>query len=328
MIDSAHIKLLKKAPAKLNILVVGDLMLDRYLWGDVSRISPEAPVPIVDVTRQENRPGGAANVALNIAAMGAKVALCGMIGQDDHGELLNSKLQKHGFATSLVMVDPDRPTTSKTRIIGHHQQMLRVDNEVRTPLSSTQQASLLPKIKEQIGEFDAIIFEDYDKGVLSPDFIQEIVNLAARQSIPTIVDPKYRNFLHYSGTTLFKPNLKELNEAFGLRLNKDDLEGIVSVTWKLREQMPHANTLITLSENGILAIGEGMNHTHIPAHYRRIADVSGAGDTVVALMGIALALKIPLPIAAAIANLAGGLVCEEVGVVPINATRLLEEMSK
>lgn len=309
----------------IKVLVVGDLMLDRYVWGHVSRISPEAPVPVVDVERVESRPGGAANVALNVAAMGAQVAVCGVIGADDHGRTLIGHLQHDGFDTGLVRSLPDRITTEKTRIIGNQQQVLRVDHEVRSQIAEAIADELADAITARIRDFDAVIFEDYDKGLLSPALIARISTAAAAAGVPTVVDPKFRNFLAYTGVTLFKPNMKELNEALGIRLSNRDLPGIRAAVHSLRARMPHAMTLITLSENGVVAIDADGQLYHLPAHVRKIADVSGAGDTVVALMALALAAGLPLTQSAALANLAGGLVCEEVGVVPINPARLFAE---
>jgi rfaE bifunctional protein kinase chain/domain len=310
---------------QLRVLVIGDLMLDRYVWGHVSRISPEAPVPVVDVERVESRPGGAANVALNVAAMGARVAVCGVIGADDHGRTLLGHLQHDGFDTGLVRSLPDRITTEKTRVIGNQQQVLRVDHEVRSLIATEVAEELAAAIAARIREFDAVIFEDYDKGLLSPALIAAVTAAAAAAGVPTIVDPKFRNFLAYTGVTLFKPNMKELNEALGIRISNRDLPGIRAAVHSLRARMPHAMTLITLSENGVVAIdADGAQH-HLPAHVRKIADVSGAGDTVVAVMALGLAAGLPLTQSAAIANLAGGLVCEEVGVVPINRERLFAE---
>jgi D-glycero-beta-D-manno-heptose-7-phosphate kinase len=309
----------------LRVLVIGDLMLDRYVWGRVTRISPEAPVPVVDVERVESRPGGAANVALNVAAMGAQVAVCGVIGDDDHGRTLLRHLQKDGFDTSLVRSLPDRITTEKTRVIGNQQQVLRVDHEVRSQIPDAFAQELAAAIVPQVADFDAVIFEDYDKGLLSPALIAAVIAEADSHGVPTIVDPKYRNFLAYTDVTLFKPNMKELNEALGIRLSNRDLPGIRAAVQDLRARMPHDMTLITLSENGVVAIDKDGEAHHLPAHVRKIADVSGAGDTVVALMALALAADLPLVHAAALANLGGGLVCEEVGVVPIDRERLFRE---
>jgi rfaE bifunctional protein kinase chain/domain len=327
MITIADSKTFENSLAELKVLVIGDLMLDRYHFGKVTRISPEAPVPVVDVEYTENRPGGAANVALNIRSMGAAVTLCGIIGKDDHGDLLLKSLDVKGLDASLVIANAHRPTTTKTRIIGNNQQILRVDHETRESIGSEIESQILAAIRPHLNEFQAIVLEDYDKGLLGPSLIEAIVDLAATAKIPVVVDPKYRNFLAYKGVTLFKPNLKELNEALHLRLAKTDLNGIQAAVMQLRETMPHQQTLVTLSENGVLAIDAEGVATHIPAHLRKIADVSGAGDTVIAIMALALAAGLPLEKASEIANLAGGLVCEEVGVVPIDLAILLKEMS-
>ena len=310
----------------LRVLVVGDLMLDRYLWGHVSRISPEAPVPVVDVSRIESRPGGAANVALNLGAMGAQVAVCGVVGNDDNGKTLLGHLQSNGFNIDLVKAIEGRITTAKTRVIGNNQQILRVDHEVVDPIPFDLSFELEAGIVASIADFDAVIFEDYDKGLLSPDFIRAVTDAANQAGVPSIVDPKFSNFLAYSGVTLFKPNLKELNEALGIRVAKHDLNGVLRAVEELRLRMPHENTLITLSEHGVIAVDGQLASVHIPAHFRKITDVSGAGDTVVAVMALGLAAGLPLLEAAEIANLAGGLVCEEVGVVPVDRARLFSEL--
>jgi D-glycero-beta-D-manno-heptose-7-phosphate kinase len=326
MIPTPEIHHLEQVLPTLKILVVGDLMLDRYHFGKVTRISPEAPVPVVDVEHTENRPGGAANVALNIRSMGASVALCGVIGPDEHGDMLLKSLAGQGFDTSMVVVSPDRPTTTKTRIIGNNQQILRVDHESREQVSEAVEAQVLKALEDRMAEFQAVVLEDYDKGLLGERLIQSIIQQATAAKVPITVDPKFRNFLAYKGVSLFKPNLKELNEALHLRISKKDLPGIIAAVAELRKRMPHHETLVTLSENGVLAIDKTGNGHHIPAHLRKIADVSGAGDTVIAVMALAMAARLPLESAAAIANLAGGLVCEEVGVVPIDRDRLFAEL--
>ncbi len=323
---TAEIQKFADALPKLRVLVVGDLMLDRYLWGNVSRISPEAPVPIVDIEKSESRPGGAANVALNVSKLGAQVSLCGIIGEDDNGVLLIDRLQQRGFDHSLVFKNAARVTTTKTRIIGNNQQILRVDQELRDELGTELSEEILSKLLPRLNEFDAIIFEDYDKGFLNSTLIAGLIKAANAANIPTVVDPKFGNFMAYEGVTLFKPNLKELNEALNLRIKNGDITGIQSAVATLRQQMPHAQTLVTLSENGVLTVDENGKGHHIEAHFRKIADVSGAGDTVIAVMALAIAANESLQRAAAISNLAGGLVCEEVGVVPIDLERLLTEM--
>jgi D-glycero-beta-D-manno-heptose-7-phosphate kinase len=326
MIDLADIQRFEGDLSRLKILVIGDLMLDRYHFGRVNRISPEAPVPIVDVEHTDNRPGGAANVALNIRSLGAQVALCGVIGHDDNGRILQRSLTAADFDISLVLESAERVTTTKTRIIGNNQQVLRVDYEVRDLIAPSLQAQFLAAIAGRMQEFDAVVFEDYDKGMLGEELIQAVIGMAQQAGIPTVVDPKFRNFWSYGGATLFKPNLKELNEALGLRLHKSDLVGIEAAVADLRKRMPIQDALVTLSENGMVAISAARFMTHIQAHFRKITDVSGAGDTVIAVMALALALRIGLPTAAFIANLAGGLVCEEVGVVPVDKGRLMAEL--
>lgn len=328
MITASHIQNFSYRLDEIRVLVVGDLMLDRYMWGNVSRISPEAPVPVVDVAKEENRPGGAANVALNVVAMGAHVSLCGAVGADVDGEILLGLLDGQRFDTTLIQQIAGRKTTTKTRIIGNNQQMMRVDSEQKDHLPDQVYEKMLEEVEERLQQIDVVIFEDYDKGVLQADFIKKLNALARDRDIPTVVDPKFRQFFDYSGVSLFKPNLKELNEGLNLRAQKFNLEDVLEAVRQLRTRMPHANTLITLSENGVLAVDEQGLGTHIEAHYRKITDVSGAGDTVVALMALAMAADLPLPIASAISNLGGGLVCEEVGVVPIDRERLFAEMRR
>ncbi|MCB9235414.1 MAG: D-glycero-beta-D-manno-heptose-7-phosphate kinase [Bacteroidia bacterium] len=310
---------------RARVLVIGDLMLDRYIWGRVERISPEAPVPVVDVYDEESRPGGAANVALNIASFGATPVLCGAIGNDRAGDDLLDHLQKSSFDTSLVFRDSGRTTTSKIRIIGNNQQVLRVDREDRFHLETQLREKVLEQVKKALNQVDAVIFEDYDKGLLDEFLIQKITQAAKSLKKPVIVDPKFRNFLQFGGTTLFKPNLKELNEALGLKLINNDQEGIREAVSRLRYRMPHENTVITLSEKGMIAFGPDLQPVYHPAHLRKIRDVSGAGDSVVSVLALATTCGLDLAAATWLANLAGGLVCEEVGVVPVNLPKLREE---
>lgn len=306
-------------------MVIGDLMLDRYLWGRVERISPEAPVPIVDITHDENRLGGAANVALNVHAMGAIPVMCGVVGRDNEGKALIELAKKKNFDTSLILESQHRRTTVKIRVIGNQQQVLRVDKEDRFRLNNEEKQVLFPRLMEGIDSVDAIIFEDYDKSMIDPELIQVVVERAGEKGIPIMVDPKFKQFWDYHGVTLFKPNMKELNEGLGLKLEKKDTEAIVEGIKKMRERMPHQWSLITLSENGMLLVDPEYNWQHFPAHYRDITDVSGAGDTVISVMSLGMAAGIDMGKAAYYANLAGGLVCEEVGVVPIKPEKLAAE---
>lgn len=317
-----------QACEKISVLIVGDLMLDRYLFGKVSRISPEAPVPVVDINHEENRLGGAANVALNIHALGAKPILCGVTGIDKDGETMKSLMEGLDFQTDHIYSLESRRTTVKVRVIGNHQQVLRVDKEDRIALPEELQSQILGDLSEKMSNYQMIIFQDYDKYMLSPRFIHQLTEFAQQANIPVAVDPKFAHFKEYQGCTLFKPNLKELNEGMGTRLENTDLEGILAAVIRLRQSMAHTYTLVTLSENGMLWIDEKEQYTHIPAHYRNIVDVSGAGDTVISVAALGIASGMDPLQAAKIANLAGGLVCEKVGVVPIEREDLKREATK
>lgn len=309
-----------------KVLVIGDVMLDRYLWGNVTRISPEAPVPVVDVTHEENRLGGAANVAVNLQRLGAQPVLCGVIGDDRYAELFHHALAAQNFSAAGIVCVGTRRTTVKARVIGATQQMLRIDTEDKHTLTPSERTQLLAKLDLLLKEgYDAIVFEDYDKGLLGPEVIQFVMEAASKKGTPVLVDPKFRNFFHYSGATVFKPNVKELNEALGLHLSRNDLRGIAAAVHELRARMPHSQTLVTLSEHGILWVDEHGKPSHFPAFYRQIVDVSGAGDTVIATLTALMAAGAPALEAARLANLAGGLVCEQVGVVPIEREQLEDE---
>jgi rfaE bifunctional protein kinase chain/domain len=317
-----------KSFSNLNILVIGDVMMDAYTWGNVSRISPEAPVPIVSITKKENRLGGAANVALNIQAMGANPVLCSVIGNDSNGMLFLELLKKQKLSAKGILKDNNRITTVKTRIIAGNHQMLRVDEEIETDLNSKTNTALIKQIKTLIvsEKADVIIFEDYDKGAITSELIKEIISFAGQKNIPTVVDPKKKNFLNYSGVTLFKPNLKELKEGLKADFNTNDFAAIEKAAAQFIKKQNINTLLITLSEKGIYT-HSAKTKKLIPAHVRNISDVSGAGDTVVSVAALCLALNLSPELTATLANLAGGLVCEKVGVVPIDKKQLLEEAS-
>lgn len=325
-IQKNNISEIFKSFNKLNVLIIGDVMIDSYMWGNVNRISPEAPVPVVAVNKKENRLGGAANVALNVQAMGANPVLCSVIGDDDGSKLFLNLLSKQKLSAKGIIKSKKRITTVKTRVIGSNHQMLRVDEEIESSIDAKEAEALATQIKKLASteKIDVIIFEDYDKGGITPELIKNIVTFANQKNIPTVVDPKKKNFMAYSGVTLFKPNLKELKE--GLKLDFDhhnikELEKAVSDF--IKKQNIHT-ALITLSEKGIY-IHNSKTKTLIPAHIRNISDVSGAGDTVVSVAALCLALNLAPTLTATLANLAGGIVCEQVGVVPINKKQLLEE---
>lgn len=310
----------------LNVLIIGDVMIDSYIWGKVDRISPEAPVPIVRVTKKEDRLGGAANVALNIQSLGAKPLICAVIGDDFDGENFISLLKKQGLSDQGIIKIKDRPTTVKTRIIAHNQQIVRVDAETEDDLNDSDTISVFERIKHIISghKIDAIIFEDYDKGLITEKLISQTVELAQSQGIITVVDPKKRNFEAYKGVNLFKPNLKELKEGLKIDLDPKNIQQVEEAVESLKRLLGAKSVMLTLSENGVYISSENGKEL-IKAHKRDIADVSGAGDTVIATAALCLAAGLNELKTAEIANLAGGLVCEHVGVVPIDKGRLMRE---
>jgi len=312
----------------LKVLVIGDVMIDAYLIGHVERISPEAPVPIVAIQKKEYRLGGAANVALNLVALGAKPILCSVIGEDIDGNDLLALLEKAGIQSSGIIRSKERQTTTKTRVMSQNHQMIRIDNE-QTEVISEYDSFLLSQrvIKDLLPTADVVLFEDYDKGVISHGLIEQIVMQAHNHKIKVVVDPKKRNFINYKGVDLFKPNLKELRDGFKKDADPNDPAAFEIAVSDLMKVMELKNIMVTMSERGVM-ISDGTKFEYIPAHVRKIADVSGAGDTVIAVASLCVALGLSNKEIAALSNLAGGLVCEEVGVVPINMNRLAEEAAK
>ncbi|UFH55947.1 PfkB family carbohydrate kinase [Spirosoma sp. KNUC1025] len=309
---------------KLRVLIVGDVMLDSYVWGHVERISPEAPVPIVRFNRRELRLGGAGNVLLNVQALGAEAIICSVIGADTPGDQLEQELCNRGLNCDGLIRSKDRITTIKERIIAGTQQVVRIDTETDKYITSDERAKLVAKVKELIPTCHVVIFEDYDKGVLSKEAITEITDFANEKGIPTVVDPKKRNFLCYENTTLFKPNLKELREGLKLEFDVDNTEEFQAAVDQLKKQLNLKGALITLSERGVFIDFNG-EKSQLPAHVRKIADVSGAGDTVISIAACCVALRQPPAVIAGLSNLGGGLVCESVGVVPIDKALLKAE---
>lgn len=301
-------------------------MLDAYLWGKVERISPEAPVPIVTITKRENRLGGAANVAINIQSLEATPILCSIIGSDASGRTFIELLHQLGMTTEGIIQSADRPTTVKTRVIGNNHQMLRVDDEVDEDISTGERIQLVKRISELINKkkIDVIVFEDYDKGVINKSLIEQVVKLASAKKIPIAVDPKKKNFNHYKKVTLLKPNLKELHEGMKIDFEKNNLKELKNAVQTLRKDHDLETVLVTLSERGAF-VSNQQEEKLIPAHIRNIADVSGAGDTVISVAALCLALRLSPVTMATLANLAGGLVCEKVGVVPVEREQLLQE---
>ncbi len=309
-----------------KILIIGDVMIDSYVWGKVNRISPEAPVPILNSQKKENRLGGAANVALNIKALGAEPILASVIGNDNKGDIFLKLLKQENLSTLGIISSNERVTTTKTRIISGNQQLIRLDREIDTPLDAEMEDALIQLIIELVErqKIDAIIFEDYDKGTITEKVIDKTVKYANNKKIPTLVDPKKRNFLNYKGVTFFKPNFKELKEGTKLDIKKSDFDAIFMASKQLQQHLDAHYIVTTLSDLGVFVF-DGNGYEVIPAEIRQIADVSGAGDTVISVSALCLSSGVDIANVARIANLAGGLVCEKVGVVPIDKAQLLDE---
>ncbi|MBS1637694.1 MAG: D-glycero-beta-D-manno-heptose-7-phosphate kinase [Bacteroidetes bacterium] len=328
-VKKEHIREMFRSFNNLNVLIIGDVMIDSYMWGKVNRISPEAPVPIVAVHKKEKRLGGAANVALNIQALGANPILCSVIGVDYEGQNFMDLLKAQKLSQKGILKSRTRITTEKTRVIGNNHQLIRIDEESEEDITSSETQQLITLISYiiQHDKIDVIIFEDYNKGLITPKLISKVVELARDKDIPTCVDPKKKNFNSYKGVTLFKPNMKELREGLKMEISADNINELQRAISSYRVKQKFDTALVTLAEKGILTNSRSVKE-HIPAHIRTIADVSGAGDTVISVASLLTALKANPVVTAAIANLSGGLVCEQIGVVPINKDLLLEESLK
>jgi rfaE bifunctional protein kinase chain/domain len=317
----------------LRILVVGDLMVDAYLLGRVDRISPEAPVPILRASLRERRPGGAANVALNLKALGAAVTVGGVIGHDQDGRDLQKALEEQGMDSDAIVALSDRRTTVKTRVMSGGQHLLRVDEEDDADLNREDAQQFLEQLASVLAarSFDAILIEDYDKGALSPMVIDGLLRMARDRNIPVTVDPKFRHFDRYRDVALFKPNLKELRDGLGLLWEDGDEQAMDQALTeglnRLQSEWNPDTVLLTLSERGV-RVKTPLQDVQQPAHPREILDVSGAGDTVIAVATVLLAQGLDAVSMAQVANLAGGLVCEKPGVVPIDLSTLLAEVRR
>ncbi|HEY4967753.1 MAG TPA: bifunctional ADP-heptose synthase [Puia sp.] len=312
--------------SSVKIGVIGDMMLDTYWWGNVERISPEAPVPVVTVDRKEYRIGGAGNVALNLASLGTPVSVFSVIGEDKDGQILTGLLEGKKIDTEYLLRSGERITTNKMRVISRNQQMMRLDSETLLPLNPKQEKELVSRVEDFIETQSpaAIIFEDYNKGVLTEHVIRTLVGICKTKSVLTAVDPKRKHFFDYTGVDIFKPNLKEAREALNLLMEDVNENSLAQIHNKLKQELKHQISFITLSEKGVF-YDDGKESHIVPSHIRNVADVSGAGDTVIAVATLIYALTRDTRLMAEIANLAGGLVCETVGTVAIDKTRLLRE---
>jgi rfaE bifunctional protein kinase chain/domain len=313
--------------SQMQAVVIGDAMIDTYLWGKVERMSPEVPVPVVSVVNRESRLGGAGNVSLNLKMLGATPFLFSVIGDDDKGRKFLKILSREGISTEGIFVDSSRVTTVKNRIISKGQHIIRVDEESLEDINPGLEDKIVQALEKLISEkkIDLIIFADYDKGVITPSLFERINAIALQNKILTAVDPKRSNFGMYNNITLFKPNFMEFTEGAGVQCTHSDFEAIGNKSLKIRHERNMDVVFVTLSEQGVY-VSYGENGEHFPANLRQIADVSGAGDTVISVAALSLAAGLSAHVMAVTANLAGGLVCEIPGVAPVNMEQLKSEM--
>ena len=308
----------------VRVLVVGDVMLDEYIWGEVKRISPEAPVPIVEAQRRSSAPGGAANVATNIASLGGIPSLLGVVGDDESAPKLASTLERNGVKPSGLISDPNRPTTTKTRIIAHSQQVARVDSELRSPLSEEIRKKLLSLLETELSNTNACVFSDYNKGIMGEGFAKVMITRAIEAEIPIIVDPKGSDFSRYLGATVITPNVHEAEMAAGCEIRTE--RDICSVAEALLADIPGTSLLITRGAQGMSLFGMGQPPIHFPTVARNVYDVTGAGDTVVSALALALASGASLSEAAQVANHAAGIVVGKVGTARVTLDELSEAL--
>lgn len=323
-IEKNKLDTIKKGFYGKKVAIIGDLMLDGYFWGNVHRVSPEAPVPVVEIDDEFFRFGGAANVALNILKLGGIPFPIGITGNDSNGNIFKNLLKENKISDKGIIVSPHRPTTTKTRVIANNQHVVRIDKENKLPVDRETEERIIDTIKSNIKDFDALILEDYNKGVLTENVITTAVELAKEYNKVITVDPKFLNFFSFKGVTVFKPNRKETEDALGMRLHSEaDIEkaGVL-----LLEKLNARYALITLGEGGMALFEKGRPHAKIATKARKVADVSGAGDTVISTLTMALVAGADIYEAAYLANFAGGLVCEEVGIIPIEIDNLFRHV--
>jgi rfaE bifunctional protein kinase chain/domain len=309
-----------------KIAVLGDVMLDRYFWGNVHRISPEAPVPVVDVEHETVHLGGASNVAVNLKSLGAEPLMIGVVGDDNSGKVLREIVREAQMNDTGIITATDRPTTVKTRIIGNNQQIARLDREVSSSLPLHTEELVVNVVREHLDSLDGIIIEDYNKGVITHQLIREVVTLARSKNIPVFVDPKYNNFFEYQFVTLFKPNRKETQDALNIQLATDD--DILRAGNELLKRLNAENVLITLGARGMMLFEKSGTVSSVPTHARNVADVSGAGDTAIATLAFAFTAGASMTESVVLANYAAGVVCEEPGIIAISQQRLRETLTR
>jgi D-glycero-beta-D-manno-heptose-7-phosphate kinase len=327
IINISRVKRFLKNSYNKKIAVIGDVMLDKYVYGDVSRISPEAPVQVVDIKSTAYRLGGAANVALNVKTLEAEPVLIGVIGNDDDGKIYIDTMKESGLLTSGILKVKSRPTTSKTRIIAHSQHILRIDSEHKKELDKNTANKLLAYFKKNINNFASVILQDYNKGVLTKDVIAGIIKISKSANKTVYVDPKFDNFFEYRNVTVFKPNRKEVQDVIGEKIDGDD--SAKKIGRKLIDRLNCEYLVLTRGEKGMMLFDKEKNKTvvlNIPTKARHVADVSGAGDTVISTIAVMLAGGANIKEAVLLANQAAGIVCEEVGIIPIYKNALLSSL--
>ena len=312
--------------SNLKVGVIGDVMMDTYIWGETERISPEAPVPIVSLKKKEFRIGGAGNVALNIQSLGATSFIISVTGDDEDARILQELFDTNNINTSYSFASKDRITTSKTRVISRNQHMMRLDSEITSDLNKNDEEQLLNNFEKFIKKEkpDVVVLQDYNKGIMTATVIEKVIRLCKQHKIVTTVDPKRKNFLEYRSVDVFKPNMKEVKEALNLIFTDTSLVSLKAIHKELSRLLNHKLSFITLSEKGVF-YQQDEESAIIPSHLRNIADVSGAGDTVIAVASLVYAATRNPFLMSEIANIAGGMVCEEVGTVAINRIKLLHE---
>ncbi|GAB5466896.1 MAG: D-glycero-beta-D-manno-heptose-7-phosphate kinase [Candidatus Kapaibacteriales bacterium] len=308
-----------------KVAVIGDIMLDRYFWGEVTRVSPEAPVPVVDITSEDFHLGGAANVASNLKSLGLDTYLCGVLGDDNSGSTFKELTEARKINSEGLIEEDGRPTTVKTRVFGNNQQIVRLDREEKIPIQESTISRIIEFIKS-IEDLKAIVFEDYDKGMLTPTLIKSIQSYAQENGILTFVDPKFKHFFEYSGATVFKPNKKEAETALGRPFK--GTEEVKRAGVELKNKLQVKNLLITLGADGMMLFDEKMGISSVKTIARTVADVSGAGDTAIATMAASMVGGAEVGEAAMLANLASGTVCEQPGIVSIDYIKLKSALKK
>lgn len=324
-ITEAKLKTIFRKSKGRKIAIIGDVMLDKYVYGSISRISPEAPVPVVDIDKTEYRLGGAANVANNIKALDAEPVLIGVIGNDYDSKHYLDVMKMLGLSTAGIIKDNNRPTTAKTRVIAHSQHVLRVDSEIKDNISGNTRRKIIEFFTKNIKSFAAVILQDYNKGVLTKEMIFQIISLCRKYKKPVYVDPKFHNFFEFRDVTVFKPNRKETADILAMKIDGED--SIKEAGRILIDKLNCEYLVLTRGEKGMMLFDKEKNKTvilNIPTKARRVADVSGAGDTVISTIAVMLAGGANIIEAVMLANQAAGIVCEEVGIIPIYKQALLD----